>query len=97
MNVTCLNGNVLVIGDADSERPNGLIITPQTSRDRDIPSTGVVAAVGGARITKKGVRVEPEFKVGDKIVFRKFCGLLVDIRGKRFIQIKQHDVEAILL
>jgi co-chaperonin GroES (HSP10) len=88
-------GNVFILPDPEPEK-SGLILKPETYRDRDMPSTGTVFAMGGKLRTKKGVLVEPEFKIGQRVVFKKFSGLFCEIGDKRLVQIKQHDVEGIL-
>ena len=72
------------------------LIIPETAKNRDMPTTGEVFAIGGRRITKKGLIVEHDFRVGDRVLFKKFTGLWIDFRGHRFIQISQGDIEAIL-
>lgn len=88
-------GNVLIAPDPDPAMA-GRIFIPEQIRNRDMPSIGTVLAIGGRLKTKKGVLVEPEFKPGDKVLFRKFSGLFVDFRGKRFVQVKIHDIEAVI-
>ena len=89
-------GNVFIETIDDAEKV-GRVIIPEQARNKDMPSRGIVFAMGGRLKTKKGVVVEPEFKVGQKVLFRKFSGLLVDFEGKRFVQVKQHDVQAVIL
>jgi chaperonin GroES len=89
------SGNVFIETIDDPEKV-GRIIIPEQARNKDMPSIGIVFAMGGRLKTKKGVLVEPEFKVGQKVLFRKFSGLLVDFGGKRFVQVKQHDVMAVM-
>lgn len=72
------------------------LVLPETSCNREMPCIGEVFAIGGRRITKKGVVLDHEFKVGDRVFFRKYSGVWVDIRGHKLIQIEQKDVEAIL-
>ena len=88
-------GNVFIETIDDAEKV-GRIVIPEQARNKDMPSRGIVFAIGGRLKTKKGVLVEPEFKVGQKVLFRKFSGLLVDFGGKRFVQVKHHHIEAIL-
>ena len=88
-------GNVFVETIDDPEKV-GRIIIPEQARNKDMPSIGIVFAMGGRLMTKKGVLVEPEFKVGDKVLFRKYSGTFCDIGDKHLVQIKIHDVQALL-
>ena len=89
-------GNVWIIPDPEPDTVAGFIYKPEAYREKSMPSTGTVAAIGGCQITKKGILVDPEFKVGDHVLFRKYSGFIYEVRGKRFIQIKIPDVEAVL-
>lgn len=88
-------GNVFIRPDKDPSK-EGLIWKPEAYANREMPQTGVVVAIGGKLKTKKGVLVDPEFKVGQRVVFRKFSGLFTDFEGEQLVQLKQHHVEAIL-
>lgn len=95
MTLRPMPGNVFILPDKQAEHV-GLIYIPENRRDMDMPQTGKVVAMGGILKTKKGVLVPPEFKVGDRVIFKKHSGLFVDWKGKRFVQIRHHDIEAIL-
>ncbi len=69
---------------------------PESAKNRDMPDKGTIFAIGGRRITKKGVVLDHEFKVGQRVLFKKFSGLWQDIRGHRLISVDQKDIEAIL-
>lgn len=87
-------GNVFILPDQEPESL-GRIIRPAEYRNREMPASGHIFAMGGKLTTRKGVVIEPEFKIGDHVIFRKYSGLFCDVGGKRLIQIKQHDVEAL--
>ena len=88
-------GNVFI----DPE-PSGLksdvIVIPETNKGRDIPHIGKVIAIGGKPITKKGVVTNPEFKVGDRVMFQRFGGLFVERGQIKYYSVKQHHIMAIL-
>ena len=88
-------GNVFISTIDDPERV-GRIIIPEQARNKDMPSIGIVFAMGGRLKTKKNVLVEPEFKTGDKVLFRKYSGTFCDIGDKHLVQVKIHDVMAIM-
>ena len=88
-------GNVFILPDVEPETL-GRIIRPAEFRNRDLACTGIVYAMGGKRILKNGTTLEPDFKIGDHVLIKKFSAIIVDIRGKRLLQIKQHDVLAVM-
>lgn len=55
-----------------TEEQVGSIILPEVSQQRRLE--GVVVAVGSGLITKKGVRIPPGIKVGDRVVFAPHAG-----------------------
>ena len=87
-------GNVLI--DAKDNNPETFLYLPDIAKKRDMPQEGVVFAIGGSPMNKKGIVFKPDFKVGDNVLFRKFSGLWVEFAGKKLIQIKQKDVEAVI-
>ena len=88
-------GNVFVETIDDPEKV-GRILIPEQARNKDMPSIGIVFAMGGRLKTKRGVLVELEFKVGQKVLFRKYSGTFCDIGDKHLVQIKIHDVMAVM-
>src|ERR1039457_6050568 len=88
-------GLVLIRPEKDPERI-GSIHVPNQARDRDMPQIGTVLAIGGRLLLKSGLLVEPEFKVGDKVLFRKFTGTLIEIEGERLVYTKIHEVLCVL-
>jgi co-chaperonin GroES (HSP10) len=88
-------GNVFISTIDDPEKV-GRIIIPEQARNKDMPSIGIVFAIGGRLKTKKGVLVDPEFWVGQKVLFRKYSGTFCDIGDKHLVQIKIHDVMAVM-
>ncbi len=93
--IRAAKGKVLIVPEEYKPVETNLVL-PQTACGRDMPQIGRVLAIGGRRITKKGVVLENEFKVGDRVFFRKFSGLWIDFRGHKLIQIAHSDILAIL-
>jgi chaperonin GroES len=88
-------GLVLIRPEKDPEQI-GAIHIPNQARDRDMPQFGTVLAIGGRLLLKSGKTVEPEFKVNDRVLFRKFTGTFIEIEGERLIYTKQHEVLCVL-
>lgn len=68
MNVRPLNDWIIVEPNPEEEASAGGIIKPSGARDTAV-KTGVVKAVGPGRVTKKGVQVPPDVKVGETVAY----------------------------
>lgn len=86
-------GNVFI--QPVDEVKSTILHVPEKQRG-EMPRYGRVIAVGGCRMTKKGVKVQAEMKAGDMVYFSKYTGLWVDFEDKQIIQVKQHDIEAVV-
>src|SRR5207249_7402084 len=72
------------------ERRGGLYI-PDTAKEK--PIQGEVIAVGPGRM-EKGQRVPMELNVGDRVVYGKYTGSLVELEEEEIVLIKESDVIA---
>ncbi len=72
------------------ERRGGLYI-PDTAKEK--PIQGEVIAVGPGRM-EKGQRVPMELEVGDRVVYGKYTGSLVELEEEEIVLIKESDVIA---
>jgi chaperonin GroES len=61
---------VLVQVEPLEETSTGGIIIPRTAKAKHV--IGKVLAVGPGRVTDRGVRVEPEVRVGDRVLVREY-------------------------
>lgn len=73
----------------------GLIFTGHL-RPEDIPTTGRVVSIPARRLTKKGIPVDWEFKVGDIVVMKRFSCQQITIRGRELIAAKASEVLAVI-
>ena len=72
------------------EKRGGLYI-PDTAKEK--PIQGEVIAVGPGRM-EKGQRVPMELNVGDRVVYGKYTGSLVELEEEEIVLIKESDVIA---
>ena len=90
-----LGDRVLVKRVEEEAKTKGGIIIPDTAKEK--PQEGEILAVGpGARDEKSGARIEPDVKVGDRILFGKWSGTEVKIDGEDLIIMKESDVLGIV-
>lgn len=74
--------------EAETKTASGLYI-PDTAKEK--PQEGKVIAAG------PGKKDEPmEVKVGDEVIYGKYAGTEVTVKGKKYLIVKQSDILAIL-
>lgn len=88
-----IRGRVLV--DPIYPRHKGLIFTGHL-RPEDIPTTGRVVSMPARRVTKKGIPIDWEFKVGNIVVMKRFSCQLIKIWGRDLIAAKAAEVLAVI-
>jgi len=101
MSVRPQNDYVLVESPPDaSDQTSGGIIKPEGAIE-DINIWGTVLAVGPGRLTKKGVRIPIDAKVGDRVLFVRFLKktrtgeALVQVLGNNQFLIQEKDILAV--
>jgi chaperonin GroES len=91
-----LEDKVLVkIDKSDSEQTtaSGLVIA---SAKEDKPTEGIVVAHGPGIVLQDGSRVEPDFKVGDRVMYAKFAGTEVSHKGENFLLLTLREIQAVV-
>jgi len=78
----------------DVEKSPGGIIIPDTAKEK--PQKGKVIAVGKGKILKDGKRVPLEVMEGDMVLFGKYSGEEVKIKGEKYLILEEDDILAII-
>ena len=89
-----LGDRVLVKRVEEEAKSKGGIIIPDTVKEK--PQEGEVLAVGPGARDDSGKRIEPEVKVGDRIMFGKWSGTEVKLDGDDVIIMKESDILGIV-
>jgi chaperonin GroES len=89
-----LGDRVLVKRVEEESKTKGGIIIPDTAKEK--PQEGEVLAVGPGARDDAGKRIEPDVKVGDRILFGKWSGTEVKIDGQDLIIMKESDILGIV-
>ncbi len=76
------------------EKTESGIVLPEKAKEK--PQEGEVVAVGTGKLLDDGSKVEPEVKVGDKIVYSKFAGNEVEVDGEEYLIMRQDDILAVI-
>ena len=75
------------------ETTKGGILLPDTAKEK--PQEAEVVAVGPGKLLDSGSRVEPEVKVGDRVVFAKYSGTEVKVDGEEYLIMRESDILAV--
>jgi len=95
LNIKPLGDRVIVKALPQEEKTRGGVILPDTAKEK--PQQGEVVAVGPGRITDKGVKVDMEVRVGDRVLYGKYSGTEVKVDGQEYLIVKESEVLAILV
>ncbi|MFA1688240.1 co-chaperone GroES [Candidatus Rickettsia barbariae] len=76
------------------EKTKGGIIIPDTVKEK--PMQGEIVAVGKGMRNEKGEIHPLELKVGDKVLYGKWAGTEIEIKGTQLIVMKESDVFGII-
>ena len=70
------------------------IYLPDTA-SKEKPVQGLVIAVGQGKY-ENGALIKPEVKVGDEVIFAKYCGTAVKPDGKDYLILSELDLLAVI-
>lgn len=84
---------VVQVLEAEETTESGIVL-PEQAKEK--PQEGEVVAVGSGKLLDDGSRVEPEVKVGDKVVYSKFAGNEVEVDGEEYLILRSDDILAVL-
>ena len=89
-----LGDRVLVKRVEEEAKTKGGIIIPDTAKEK--PQEGEVLAVGPGARDESGKRIDPDVKVGDRILFGKWSGTEVKIDGEDLLIMKESDIMGVI-
>lgn len=90
MKIQPLGDRVVVLPLEDEETTPGGIIIPDAAREKSL--RGEVVAVGPGRLDKKGKRIAPAVKKGDRVVYDRWAGDRVEIGGREFLILREEEI-----
>lgn len=94
MKIKPLADRVVIKPVEPEEEKSGGIIIPETAKEK--PQQGEVIAVGPGRINDSGSKIEPEVKVGDRVLYGKYSGTEVTIDGDEYLIMRESDILAVV-
>jgi chaperonin GroES len=94
INVQPLFDNVLIKPLEQEEKlPSGIVL-PDSAKEK--PQIGQVMAVGAGATDDKGKKVKMAVKVGQKVMYKKWGGNEVKVKGEEWMIVEQKDILAIV-
>jgi chaperonin GroES len=79
--------------DQETRTASGIVI-PESAAEK--PDQGEILAVGPGRRDADGKRVEPDVKVGDRVLFGKYSGQAVKVDGNELLVLREEDIVAVV-
>ena len=94
MKIRPLHDRVIVKRLEEERKTASGIVIPDTAAEK--PDQGEIIAVDKGRILEDG-KVRPlDVKVGDKVLFGKYSGQTVKIKGEELLVMKEEDIMGVV-
>lgn len=90
MNITPLNGRIIVEPIAASTTTESGIIIPPTAKDT--PTVGKVVCAAPEWISEAGVTFKAVVQEGDTVIFGRYAGSEIELEGHSYIMLKESDL-----
>ena len=75
--------------DEEKKTASGIVI-PDTAAEK--PDQGEVMSVGKGKLTEEGDLVPLDVRVGDRVLFGKYSGQTVRVRGDELLVMREEDI-----
>ncbi|OUL89512.1 co-chaperone GroES [Paraburkholderia hospita] len=79
--------------DQETRTASGIVI-PDSAAEK--PDQGEILAVGPGRRSDDGKRIEPDVKVGERVLFGKYAGQPVKVNGTELLVLREEDIVAVV-
>lgn len=94
MNLKPLGDRVVVkVLEAEEKTASGIVL-PDKAKEK--PQQGEVIAVGSGKILDNGTKVDMEVKNGDKVLYSRYAGTEVKVKGEEYLILRQDDILALV-
>jgi chaperonin GroES len=89
-----LHDRVIVKRLEEERKTASGIVIPDTAAEK--PDQGEVVAVGKGKVTEDGKLLPLDVKVGDKVLFGKYSGQTVKVKGEELLVMREEDIMGIV-
>lgn len=94
MKIRPLHDRVIVKRVEEERKTASGIVIPDTAAEK--PDQGEVIAVGTGKVMEDGKIIPLQVKVGDRVLFGKYSGTTVKVKGEELLVMREDDIMGIL-
>ena len=94
MKIRPLHDRVIVKRIEEERKSAGGIVIPDTAAEK--PDQGEIVAVGKGKKEEQGKLIPLDVKVGDKILFGKYSGQTVKVKGEELLVMREEDIMGVI-
>ncbi|HEX5612415.1 MAG TPA: co-chaperone GroES [Burkholderiales bacterium] len=94
MKIRPLHDRVIVKRIDEERKSAGGIVIPDTAAEK--PDQGEIVAVGKGKKTDDGKLIALDVKVGDRVLFGKYSGQTVKVKGDELLVMREEDIMGVI-
>jgi len=94
MKIRPLHDRVIVKRIEEERKSAGGIVIPDTAAEK--PDQGEIVAVGKGKKDDKGKLIPIDVKVGDRVLFGKYSGQTVKVKGDELLVMREEDIMGVI-
>ena len=94
MKIRPLHDRVIVKRIDEERKSAGGIVIPDTAAEK--PDQGEIVAVGKGKKTDEGKLIALDVKVGDRVLFGKYSGQTVKVKGDELLVMREEDIMGVI-
>jgi chaperonin GroES len=94
MKIRPLHDRVIVKRLEEERKTASGIVIPDTAAEK--PDQGEIVAVGNGKILESGEIRKLDVKVGDRVLFGKYAGQTVKVRGEELLVMREEDIMGVI-
>jgi chaperonin GroES len=94
MKIRPLHDRVIVKRIEEERKSAGGIVIPDTAAEK--PDQGEIIAVGKGKKDENGKLIALDVKVGDRILFGKYSGQTVKVKGDELLVMREEDIMGVI-
>src|SRR6266850_5237908 len=94
MKIRPLHDRVIVKRIEEERKSAGGIVIPDTAAEK--PEQGEIVAVGKGKKDDNGELIPIDVKVGDRVLFGKYSGQTVKVKGDELLVMREEDIMGVI-
>ena len=94
MKIRPLQDRVIVKRIEEVRKSAGGIVIPDTAAEK--PDQGEIVAVGKGKKDDNGKLIPVDLKVGDRVLFGKYSGQTVKVKGDELLVMREEDIMGVI-